>query len=58
LQMLKRAAVRRDYDKAEDALRILTDAQPLRMAANSRSFRKFLRSVGHASYRTQSKRPA
>jgi Domain of unknown function (DUF4276) len=46
------------YDKKRDAKRILAAAQPSRIAANSRSFRRFLRVLGHPAYKAQSKAPA
>jgi hypothetical protein len=57
LKMLKRASGKREYDKVPDAQRILGAADPIRMAANSRSFRKFLRSVRHPTYQGQSQNP-
>lgn len=57
LRMLKRAAGKRAYDKVADSQRILGAANPLRMAANSRSFRKFLRSIRHPTYLGQSQNP-
>lgn len=58
LAILKRSAIRSSYDKVQDSKRILQVAEPLRMAANSRSFRKFLRTVDHVAYRLQSRAPA
>lgn len=55
--VLRSAAIHRTYDKVKDAGRILDHADVLRMAANSRSFRKFLRCVEHPAYSGQSKRP-
>jgi hypothetical protein len=57
LRMLKRAAGKRAYDKVADSQRILGSANPLRMADNSRSFRKFLRSIRHPTYQGQSQNP-
>ena len=51
-------AVRGDaYSKVADAVRIIGRAEPLRMAGNSRSFRRFLRVVGHPRYARQSRNP-
>lgn len=44
------------YDKGDDPGAICRNAEPLRVATSSRSFRKFLRSVDCTSYTTQSKR--
>lgn len=48
----------RTYDKRKDAIRILERADVDRIAGNSRSFRRFLRVVGHPAYAAQSRRPA
>ncbi|HEX9987345.1 MAG TPA: DUF4276 family protein [Chloroflexia bacterium] len=56
--ILKRAAIKRNYSKVGDAKKIMDSADPLRMAANSRSFRKLLRELGHPKYRHQSRSPA
>lgn len=45
------------YSKVSDATKIMTHADPLIMAANSRSFRKFLREIEHPAYRQQSRNP-
>jgi hypothetical protein len=57
LTLLKRIVRRHDYSKVKDARRILAVAEPLRMARNSRSFRRLLRLIDHNSYRQQSRRP-
>ena len=57
LAILKRAA-RSSYRKVDDAEKIMAHADVQRMAANSRSFRRFLRVAGHPLYTTQSRRPA
>ncbi|GAA2007740.1 DUF4276 family protein [Microbacterium ulmi] len=41
------------YDKRQDSKRTFEKADVLRIAANSRSFRHFLHTVGHPSYATQ-----
>lgn len=56
--MLKGAAISEAYSKVEDAVRIMALADPLRMAANSRSFRKLLRELQHPKYKDQSLLPA
>lgn len=55
--IIKRSTQGRAYDKVTDARRIVALANPLEMAANSRSFRKFLREIGHPRYRNQSRLP-
>lgn len=45
------------YDKVEDSKKIARFATPIRIAANSRSFRRFLRCMGHQRYRRQSATP-
>lgn len=57
LRMLKNITTQ-GYSKVDDSRIILSAADPLRIAANSRSFRRFLRVVGHNDYRTQSSKPA
>ena len=46
------------YNKRSDAVAIIKKADPLRMARNSRSFRRFLRVWGHPAYKGQSLKPA
>ncbi len=48
----------RQYDKVADAARLLKIADPLTMARNSRSFRRFLRLLDCPNYREQSRMPA
>lgn len=57
VQILKAAAVRKDYSKVNDAIRIMNGLDPYSAAQNSRSFRRFLRVVGCRVYVSQSKRP-
>ena len=57
LQILKTATQQGGYDKVGDAKLILSAAEPLRIAANSRSFRRLLRVVGSPRYAKQSRRP-
>ncbi|MFL6215464.1 MAG: DUF4276 family protein [Blastocatellia bacterium] len=57
IRILKSAAQRTSYDKVADATRILTQADPMRMGANSRSFRRLLRVVENPKYARQSKKP-
>jgi hypothetical protein len=56
--MIKSMTKGKDYDKVRDAVQILGIAVPERIAENSRSFRRFLRIVGHPKYLNQSRRPA
>lgn len=56
LAIIKRAAIGTQYDKVVDAVSIMKVADPLAIAANSRSFRKLLRTVQHPLYRDQSRR--
>lgn len=57
LQILKVAAIGFSYDKVSDAIRILSMADPLRMASNSRSFRRLLREIDDPKYLKQSLKP-
>ena len=57
LRLLKRIAQGKAYGKVADAVEIMGRADALRMASNSRSFRRFLRVIGHPSYASQSARP-
>ena len=50
LQILKLSAIRHSYSKVQDAVRIMQKADPHSMAMNSRSFRKFLKSLGCPHY--------
>lgn len=45
------------YRKVDDSKRILSNARIDAMAVNSRSFRRFLRCLGHPDYRDQSRLP-
>ncbi len=56
--MLKRAARGSSYSKVDDAVKIMQHADPLRMASNSRSFRRFMRLVGNPHFLDQSRRPS
>jgi hypothetical protein len=58
LPLLKRAAVKKQFDKVPDAARITPHLDPLRMGEHSRSFRKMLGVVGCSAYTAQTKRPA
>ncbi|HYW07560.1 MAG TPA: DUF4276 family protein [Longimicrobium sp.] len=58
LALLKRAAVKKQFDKVPDAARITQHLDPLRMGEHSRSFRKLLGVVGCSAYTAQTKRPA
>jgi hypothetical protein len=54
LALLKAAAVGASYDKVSDSKSIMRRARLERMGANSRSFRRFLRVMGHPCYQQQS----
>jgi hypothetical protein len=56
--LIKTAVVNGRYDKVEDGVRIMKAADPSRMGANSRSFRRLLRVVGDRAYAKQSKLPS
>ncbi len=58
LTILKKAVVKTKYSKTQDPPRILSVVDPLEMARNSRSFRRFLRMLDHPDYRTRSKTAA
>ena len=59
MEVLKaNAAHGESYHKVRDAKRIVQHIVPERAAKNSRSFRRFLRVLGHGHYRTQSRNPA
>lgn len=47
----------RRYHKATDGMSIAKNFDALRAATNSRSFRRFLRVLGHPHYATQSREP-
>ena len=55
--LLKKIAIKRRFHKRRDASAITAVQEALEMARNSRSFRRFLRVVGHPQYLTQSKKP-
>jgi hypothetical protein len=54
---IERAGGPGPYNKRNDSRLILAAADVSKMAANSRSFRRFLRCVGHPDYSGQSRRP-
>lgn len=56
LRLLKNIT-RPSYSKVSDSKIILAAADPLKVAENSRSFRRFLRISGHPSYTLASRRP-
>jgi len=56
VSLLKAMVRQKDYNKVKDAVRIMSVAIPERLASNSRSFRRFLRILGHPAYRLQSRR--
>lgn len=55
---LMKAVTKPSYDKVPDSKKILSVADPMNMAANSRSFRHLLRVLGNTTYKDQSKRPS
>jgi hypothetical protein len=57
LALLRRTAQKKAYDKRRDGQKILASSDPATMASNSRSFRRFLRVLGHPAYRDQSANP-
>ena len=56
--LIKSISKDRSYDKLKDAVAIVSVADPGTMACNSRSFRRFLRLLGHPDYVAQSLRPS
>ena len=52
-----RKGKKQTYSKIADSKRILARVDINEMAANSRSFRRFLRCLGHPAYHDQSRRP-
>jgi len=56
--ILDRASIGKNYNKTKDASQICRNIEPLMVAKNSRSFRRFLRLLGHPQYRNQSIRAA
>jgi hypothetical protein len=57
-KLIKTIVAKGSYDKVEDGVRIMKAADPARMGANSRSFRRLLRVVGDRTHSKQSKLPA
>ncbi len=57
LSELKKIVRGKSYDKKKDGHKISTLVDPLEIAKNSRSFRRYLRVLKHPAYRDQSKRP-
>lgn len=57
LDLLKRAAKGKEYDKIDDGQKIADRLDLMEAARNSRSFRHLLHILGHAEYRDQCKRP-
>lgn len=55
LALLNRISRGPAYSKVRDSRRTLQLADPLRLANNSRSFRRFLRTLGHPLYHDQSR---
>lgn len=57
LAILRACAVGTGYNKRRDSSRIMERSDLNTMAGNSRSFRRFLRCVGHPNFRNQSRTP-
>lgn len=57
LGLMKMSVIHGQYEKVKDSQRILAGANIDEMATNSRSFRRFLRCLGHPDYLDQSKLP-
>jgi hypothetical protein len=55
--LLNKIVVSGEYHKRRDAAQITKLQEADKMARNSRSFRRFLRIVGHSDYLLQSKKP-
>ncbi|MCA1702525.1 MAG: DUF4276 family protein [Actinobacteria bacterium] len=56
-ELIRRMVQRGNYDKVNDSKRILGRADVARMAAHSRSFRRFLRCLDYPRYSSQSVKP-
>lgn len=56
-QLLNQIAKGKKYHKNKDACQIMKLVDPMEIASNSRSFRRFLRALGNATYRNQSIHP-
>lgn len=54
-KLLSTTAINESYDKVSDAVKIMNHADPLRIAQNSRSFRRLLRVLEVGVYTSQSK---
>ena len=57
IKLLNRCARSSGFDKVSGAKAICERISPIRAAKNSRSFRRFLRTLGHPAYATQSRHP-
>lgn len=55
--LICRSIRKNQYSKVRDSVTILRNADANNIAANSRSFRRFLRCLGHPAYSNQSKQP-
>ncbi|GBE29790.1 hypothetical protein BMS3Bbin04_00813 [bacterium BMS3Bbin04] len=54
IDLMKKAAKKEGYSKVRDAVFILSKANADKIAANSRSFRRFMRVLGYQPYANQS----
>ncbi len=57
LRLIGSICEKKDYHKSDDPIRIMRHQDPLRVAANSRSFRRLLRVLGCPQYAAQSRNP-
>ncbi|WP_006575606.1 DUF4276 family protein [Cupriavidus sp. HPC(L)] len=57
IDLLNSISIKKRYHKGDDPASICKQQNPLRAAANSRSYRKLLRELGSKQYATQSKYP-
>ncbi|MCH8938346.1 MAG: DUF4276 family protein [Gemmatimonadetes bacterium] len=57
IKLLNHCCLKYGYEKRRDSIRIMHQADPLRVASNSRSFRRLLRELSVAPYEEQSKLP-
>ena len=57
LSLLRKCSKTGTFEKVRDGVAICKELEPNRAARNSRSFRRFLRVLGHPDYESQSKSP-
>ncbi|QWV94885.1 DUF4276 family protein [Geomonas oryzisoli] len=56
-ELINSIANKTKYKKGIDSVEMSKCVDPMNIALNSRSFRRFLRVIGHSKYSTQSKQP-